>query len=125
MLVHNSEPQIKKSRNIRFNVPQAALDDAEILKLMGIFILHKINKLVHINDHGLYRDDGLMVVSAKRRTNNNIRKKLFPLFNHLGFKITVYLNVKSVQYLDVELNLTTGTVSPYIKPNTYPKVREY
>lgn len=53
-----------------------------------------------------------------KRVNNVIRKKLFKHFKDLNFKITVEMNVKIVQYLDVEFNLLTGTVSTYMKSNS-------
>lgn len=69
VLIHNGKPLIKKSRDNGFDIPQGSLDGAEISELMGIFILYKINKLVHIDDYGLYRDNRLVVVSANRRVN--------------------------------------------------------
>lgn len=63
-------------------------------------------------------DEGWMIVSGNRSVNDNIRKKLFKLFKSRDFEIEVNVNKKVFQYLDVELNQQTGSVSLYIKPNT-------
>lgn len=88
---------------------------------MGIYILSKINKFVHIDSHGLYRDDDLMTVPNNRRANNTIQKKLFKIFKELGFKIMVEMDKKIFQYLNAESDLIAGTVSPYTKPNAVIK----
>lgn len=44
---------------------QGSFDGAEVFELIGLYLLSKINKIVHINDHGLYRNDGLRVVADK------------------------------------------------------------
>lgn len=49
------------------------------------------------------------------------KKKLFMLFKDLNLEITVEINTKIVQYLDVVFNLLTGTVYPYMEPNTVLK----
>lgn len=68
---------------------------------------------MHINDHGLYQDDGLMVEQDRRRENDNIREKLFKLFKRSGFDIKIETNLKIIQYLDIELDLINESVSPY------------
>lgn len=50
-----------------------------------------------------------------------IRKNLFRLFESLNFDIKIDMNLKVVQCLDVEFNLSTGTVSAYMKPNSLLK----
>lgn len=51
--------------------------------------------------------------------NNKLieRKLLFKLFKGLVSEIEVDINQNLVRYLDVELNLQNGSVSPYMKPN--------
>lgn len=72
-----------------------------------------MNKLVHMDNYGLYRDNGLICVPANTRANDINRKKLFEVLKNLGFKI----NVKIVKFLDVELDFDAGTISPYVKLN--------
>lgn len=59
-----------------------------------------------------------MVIADKRRGNDKIRKELHNLFKKFGFIIEIDMNLKVVQYLGVKLNLHTGNVFPYIKPNS-------
>lgn len=49
-----------------FDVPQGTFDGAEVSQLMGLFIMNKINKIVHTDNHGLYRNDGLSVVPKSK-----------------------------------------------------------
>lgn len=58
---------------------------------------------MHIDNHGLYRDDGLMVELNRSRENYNIRKKLVKLFKDLE----MYLKV--VQYVDSKMDLVNKT----------------
>lgn len=58
---------------------------------------------MHIDNHGLYRDDGLMVELNRSRENYNIRKKLVKLFKDLE----MYLKV--VQYVDIKMDLVNKT----------------
>lgn len=49
--------------------------------------MNKINKNVHTDNHGLYRNDGLSVVPNNRKANDKIKKIAFqidprPLFRH-------------------------------------------
>lgn len=95
------------------------------LMFRSLFILNKINKIVYIDNHGLYRDDGLIIMPGNRKANNKIRKMLFKFFHGLKFEITVEMNKKIMQYLDVEFNLTDSTASPYMKPNTIVKYTNF
>lgn len=61
---------------------------------MGLFILNKVNKIVHVENHGFYRDDGLIIVHGNRKANDNIRKMHFKLFQNLYFPIMVDMNKK-------------------------------
>lgn len=56
----------------------------------------------------IIRDDGL---HDNQRANDNIRKMLFKLFQDLDFDITVDMNRKIMQYVDVEFKISAGTVS--------------
>ena len=73
------------------------------------------------NNFGLYRDDGLGVIKATARDIENIKKDLCSIFNKYGLKITIEANVKkTVNFLDVRLNLSTGKNQPYSQPNNLP-----
>lgn len=65
-LIHNEEAWVKNSNKDTFDVWQGSFDGTELSEPMSIFILSKINKIVHIDNHSLYRDDGLRDVSDKK-----------------------------------------------------------
>ena len=48
------------------------------------------------------------------------KKAICQVFNRNGLKITIEANKKTIDYLDVTLNLTTGKHHPYIKPGNTP-----
>lgn len=93
-----------------------SFDEDELSELMGLFILNKFNKIVHVDSHCLYRDDGLIIAPANRKANDRIFKNVFKVFQGIDFDITVHMSKIFGQYLDIEFNLSAGTVSPYTKP---------
>lgn len=95
ILYHNGNVWLKTSKD-GFGVLQGSFDGAEVSELMGLFILNKIIKIVHIDNHDLYRADGLIIVPDNRKANDKIRKMLFKLFHDLKFKVTVTMNKKIV-----------------------------
>ena len=122
LLFDNSErPWMKKSCPNAFDVAMGAFDGAEICELVGLFILNELESNLGAESVGLYRDDGLAVLrkcsgcSADRK-----RKRIIKLFKKFGLRITVEANLKSVNYLDVHLDLATGIHKPYRKPNNPP-----
>ena len=74
-------------------------DGAELCELIGLFLLSQISHLNLIV--GLYRDDGLAVTDLKPRQAELIKKKLCQIFRENGFIITIEVNVKSVNFLDI------------------------
>ena len=49
-----------------------------------------------------------------------MRKQLIKTFQAFGLKITVDVNLKQVNNLDVSMDLNTGTHRPYRKPDNLP-----
>ena len=93
-------------------------DGAEICELVGIYIQSKLAKLIDKKNLGLYRDDGLILLkNTKGREVDQIRKKVIKIFKDVGFKIEIKTNLKIVDFLDVTMNLSNGTYSPYKKPD--------
>lgn len=66
------EHGLKKSPDVLIST---SFVGTEVSELFDIFILNKVNKIVHIDSHGIYRNDGLLVVLDNKRTNDSIRKK--------------------------------------------------
>ena len=51
---------------------------------------------------------------------DRLRKKIIKTFERLGLRITIEVNRKAVNYLDITMNLSDGTYRPYLKPNSTP-----
>ena len=111
-------PWYKTNTTNAFDVTMGSYDGAEICDLVGLLILHTIRSKTHINNVGLYRDDGLVVLKKFSGSEaDKERKSLIKIFKEFNLKITVNTNLKSINFLDVTLNLTDGIHKPYRKPN--------
>ena len=68
---------------------------------------------------GLYRDDGLAYFGYTSGPQaDRIRKDFIKIFKKdFDLSITCETNLKAVNFLDVNLNLTTGKYQPYNKPD--------
>ncbi|KAJ8042723.1 hypothetical protein HOLleu_09564 [Holothuria leucospilota] len=97
-----------------------SFDGAEICELVGTFLLHKITQKYDIGRIGLYRDDGLAAFDAPPQKIERIKKDLCQIFSNYHLRITVEANMKTINYLDVTLDLTSGQYYPYSKPNSIP-----
>ncbi|PIK41521.1 hypothetical protein BSL78_21624 [Apostichopus japonicus] len=118
---NTGRPWLKKDTNNAFDVTMGSYDGAEICELIGLYILSTLQSKLHIENVGLYRDDGLAVLrSLSGRQADRVRKQLAEIFGNFGLRITVETNLKAVNYLDVNLNLITGKYKPYRKPNNEP-----
>ena len=70
---------------------------------------------------GLYRDDGLIIIRKPNGPKlDNYRKRISNALKLLGFKSTLHTNLKTVNFLDITLNLTNCTYGPYKKDNNTP-----
>ena len=117
LLFKNKEVWIKKGQE-PFDVTMGSLDGAEVCDLVGLYLLSQLSDLNL--EIGLYRDDGLCVSSLTARQTDLAKKKLCSIFRDNGLNITVEANMKSVNFLDVNLNLENGTYKPFMKPNDKP-----
>ena len=70
---------------------------------------------------GLYRDDGSAIVRNLSGPDiERKRKAIIKLFKECSLNITIQTNLKIVNFLDVEMNLDTGTYRPYRKLDNMP-----
>ena len=67
---------------------------------------------------GLYRDDGLALLKAGTSNAHRVKLKLEELYKKEGLKIKVKTNLITTDFLDVKVNLKTGTHQPYRKPGS-------
>ena len=64
---------------------------------------------------GGFRDDLIGVTRATPRQADVMKKKLHELFRKNGFGIVIKVNVKHVDFLDVEFDLNNGVFKPFKK----------
>ena len=84
--------------------------------LVGLFLLHQLKHLpVSL---GLYRDDGLAASALTARLTEKLWQQIKKVYEDNGLKVTGEANKKVVNFLDVQLNLTTGSHRAFTKPNT-------
>ena len=99
---------------------QGSFDSAECSDLVGLFLLSELEKENLNANLGLYRDDGLGITMGTPQQNENIKKAICKFFRNHGLEVTAAANKKKDQFLDIELDLTNQTFSPYIKKGDIP-----
>ena len=117
LLFNKKESWIKKGDKL-FDVTMGAFDGAEVCELVGCFLLSLIPEKYKKENIGLYRDDGLSVFkNVSGPESERIKKDFQALFRKHKLELVIECNKKIVNYLDVTLDLNTGTYRPYHKPN--------
>lgn len=121
LLFDDEQAWMKKEKDGTFDVTMGSYDGAEICELVGAFILSKLEQILGKTDVGLYRDDGLSVVkNTSGPAADRLRKDIIRVFQSLGLRVTIEVNRKAVNYLDISMDLSSGTFRPYLKPNSVP-----
>ena len=121
ILYSYGEPWGKKTSSNLFHVTMGSYDGAESCELVGTYLLHKIKeKCGSTCDFRLYRDDSLWISKAPPRQTELIKKDLCGIFRNCGPKITIETNQKTLNFLDVALNLSNGKYMAYTKPGNIP-----
>ena len=59
----------------------------------------------------------IIVDKSTLKKCDGIRKRLYKLFDEFGFRLDIRTDLKITDYLDVTLNLNSGTLSPFRKTN--------
>ena len=121
LLFDHKDVWIKNSENPMFDVTMGSFDGAEICEIVGLYLLDKLSVLLHKENVGLYRDDGLAVVdNANGPKLDKLRKKITTIFKAEGLSITIETNLIETDFLDVTFNLHTNKYFPYRKPDNDP-----
>jgi len=95
-----------------------AYDGVEVCELVGLFLLSLLSEKFIKENIGLYRDDGLGIFrNINGHQADKIRKEFHKLFKQHGLSLEIECNLKTVNYLDITLDLNKGTYKPYRKPN--------
>ena len=118
VLIHKDEPWSKKEGD-SFDVTVGADDGAEACELVGLYVL---SLLVHLTygKAALFRDDGVMAVRGSPRQAEAKKKEVAAILKSTGIDITIQCNLKVVDFLDLTLDLNTGTYKTFNKPNNTP-----
>ena len=82
-----------------------AYDSAEVSELVGLYLLNQLENVIPQTQVGLYRDDGLAVLNLTGSQIDRVRKKIIQIFQQNGLKIKVHSNIKTVNFLDITLDL--------------------
>ena len=91
----------------------------ELCDLVGLYALSKLRYLYNYKDIGLYRDDGLAIISRKSNQElERLKKNTIKIFNELGFKITIDIGATKCNFLDISLDTANNTFKPYQKENS-------
>ena len=105
-----------------FDVTMGAYDGAEVCELVGTFLLYKLSLKYNKNNIGIYRDDGLAIFkNISGPKSEKVKKDIQKLFKENALDIIIQCNMKTVNYLDVTLNLENSTYRPYQKENNQIK----
>ena len=121
LLFNNGEPWVKKSRKWRIWPPYEMFRRSWDLLGGGIYNLHQLKNVIRKENAGLYRDDGLGILQNLSDPElERIRKRIIKIFKYCGLNITIKMNLKTVDFLDVRFDLVNNTYQPYSKPNNEP-----
>ena len=62
----------------------------------------------------------MAVTSARPRQVENLKKKISEIFRKNKLEVTIDANLKTVDFLDITMELENEIFKPFIKPNTVP-----
>ena len=114
ILYKSDSPLIKKGDK-HFDVTMGSLDGAETCKLVGLFLLSKLQNLGF--NLGLYQDDGLGVCT---RQVDKLKKEMCTIFGNYDLKITIDVNHKLVNFLDVNFGYIQSSSNLVTVLKTFP-----
>ena len=107
--------------NEEFDVPMGCFNGAEIWELVGIFNLHQLKSVMRKENAGLYQDDGLGILqNLSGPEDERMKKRIIKVFKDCGLNITIKMNLKTVDFLDVRFNLIKNSYRPFRNPNSKP-----
>ena len=116
-LLYNNKVPWQKNTGLS-DVTQGGLDSCQVCELVGLFLLQQMKENFPLLDFGLYRDDGL---ACHRRipgpTLEKHKKDIIKLFQQNGLQITIETSMKTVDFLDITLDLSKENFKPYKKTN--------
>ena len=106
----------EKISNPEFDVSMGSMDGAEISELIGIYMISMLMVRFNKSLFGIYRDDGLMVVKGGGPEVDRARKEVIRIFQQEDLKVTTECNARSIDFLDIIMDLGSNSTRPFIKP---------
>ena len=95
-----------------------AYEGVEVFELVGAFPLYKLSLKHNKNDIGFYRDDGLAILkNISGPKLEKVEKDIRKFFKENQLDIVIKCNMKTLNYLDVTLNLENSTYPSSQKEN--------
>ena len=89
-------------------------DGAEICELIGTYLLYQINNVILKENIGLHRDDGLGTFRNMSGPEVERKKKdLIRIFKSNGLSISVKINLKVADFLDIHFEMVQDIYQPY------------
>ena len=98
-----------------------AYDGAEVCEFVGLFLLNNLGNNFDKNSVGLYGDVGFALFkNISGHQADKIRKEFHQLLKENGLSLKIECNLKTVNYVDITLEVNTGIYKPY--RNTYDAI---
>ena len=93
------------------NSLMGAYHGAQICELIGLYLM---SQLAHIKDLDtiIYRDDVLGVTRCTSRQQEKMRQAILKVFRKHGLGITIFINLKKRNFLEVTLDLEKEIYEP-------------
>ena len=117
-LFYDSDLWVKKDTLQHFDVTEGSFDGAEVCELVGLFLLNQLEDIITNGSVGVYKHDCLAVVY--RYFGPQMDSHQIDFFKQHGFQITIEINLKITDFLDIYLDLENDKFYPYRKPNDTP-----
>ena len=116
-LFHKGEAWVKTT-NPDFDIPMGSYDSAEVTDLVGLYLLDQMRNQNWRITPGGYRDDFAAYTDLTNKRADKIKDDIIEFFDRFGLKIEITAcNARVIDFLDVTLDLMTGSYKPYHKPN--------
>merc|ERR1711942_352304 len=88
-------------------------------EMVGLYLLNLLKTLPDFQPI-LYRDDGLGVTRLTPRLQEKLKQRIIQTFKDQGLAITIEINQKRVNFLDLTLDLESGLYKSFRKPGDKP-----
>ena len=117
-LYFGGQPWVKKGDD-NFDIGMGAYHGAQACEVVGLFIMSRLTEIPDMKAI-IYRDDVLATTSATARQQEKMKQKIVSVFAEYSLGITISINLKTVNFLDVTFDLEKEIFKPYRKPGDRP-----